>query len=375
MVQNEYNDLTPGAQSGENPQGQGSDAPPAPLNHETGSTCAEANGGGEQSAGAGQSTGQPMIQPMGQPGGYGEPQVGMEGCSCGGQPSEGYGAPQAGQPMGGPMGQPMGQPTGQPTGQPMAGPMGQPAGQPMTGPMGQPMGQPAGQPMGQPMGQPTGQPMAGPGGYGEPQLGMESCSCGDQPSEGYGGPQMGQPGYTYGGPPMSQPSPTGLFMGQPTGQPGPTGHPGAMGYPGAGGPPMGGFQPGGPVPHVCNHGGAQYGPPPGPAYGPVPGYGFQPSFAPGGGPVGQAQQVEAQMGQMMDLFTEMMDGGKPDMSKVAGLLGTFDGAFWKGALVGAGLALLVSSPTVTGAISGLFSGLTGGDGSSKTDAPTAGEEA
>ena len=68
---------------------------------------------------------------------------------------------------------------------------------------------------------------------------------------------------------------------------------------------------------------------------------------------------EAQLGQMIGMFNDLMSSGKPEMSKVAGLLGNVDSRFWKGALVGAALTLLISSPAISGSVAGLFSGLLG----------------
>ncbi len=271
------------------------------------------------------------------------------------------------------------------TGQPMSG-----YGEPL---MGQESCNCGGAQMGAPMGQPMGQPMAG---YGEPQMGQESCNCGDAqmgaPSEGYGGPRMGQPGNTYGGPMMGQRAPMGGFPGY---MPGNAGGPqmGQPPYPGPmGGPAVG---PEG-QPHHCSHHmpypGPFAGPFPGPMPGPFPGaapgampgmppgfmpgaaYGAHPGFGPANSPMAQAAQSEAQLGKMMNMFSDIVNG-KTDMSQVAGFLGGMDGSFWKGAVLGAALALMVSSPMVSDTITGLFSGLTGGGAKSETSAPDAGEEA
>lgn len=227
----------------------------------------------------------------------------------------------------------------------------------------------------------------GPAGYEQygPQAGGD-CGCGDAggaqgyPQMGYpygpqGGPQMGQPAGYYGGPQMGYPG--GPAMGPPPGAQGgppPMGHPGGqggpqMGYPGAQGgcggedQPTGHSAPGGTAqPHVCNHGNMSYGPAPGMGMpGPMPGfhpgmpYGGHPGFAGAHSPMGQ----EAQFNQMMGMFGDIMNG-KADMSKVTSWLGGVDSGFWKGALVGAALALLISSPMVSDTVKGMFSGLMGG---------------
>jgi hypothetical protein len=72
---------------------------------------------------------------------------------------------------------------------------------------------------------------------------------------------------------------------------------------------------------------------------------------------GQYQQ--AQFGQMMGMVNDIVNG-KADMSQVAGLLGSFDSRFWKGALVGAAIAFLLTNSTISDSVVGMFSGLWGG---------------
>ncbi|MGD9123600.1 MAG: hypothetical protein PVG60_00830 [Desulfarculaceae bacterium] len=62
---------------------------------------------------------------------------------------------------------------------------------------------------------------------------------------------------------------------------------------------------------------------------------------------------------MMGMVGDIMNG-KADMSKVSSWLGGMDSGFWKGALLGAALAFLISSPMVSDTVKGMFSGLMGG---------------
>ncbi|KIX15328.1 hypothetical protein X474_04130 [Dethiosulfatarculus sandiegensis] len=65
-----------------------------------------------------------------------------------------------------------------------------------------------------------------------------------------------------------------------------------------------------------------------------------------------------QFGQVFGMVTDLMNG-KADMSSMAQFLDTSDPRFWKGALVGAALALLLTSSSVKNSISGLMGGLFG----------------
>ncbi len=175
-----------------------------------------------------------------------------------------------------------------------------------------------------------------------PESHEDGCSCGSQPGTSPKGMRPAEPG--------PQPHCEHHFM-----------HPGPMPgpYPG----PMPGPYPG-----------PMWGPMPGAAFGPMPGmaYGVQPGFGPANSPMGQAFfQKDAQLGQMMGLFNDIVSG-KPDMSQVAGFLGSMDSGFWKGAAVGAGLALLLSNSSIKEAVSGMFSGLTGRPGNDDQTAPSEG---
>ncbi|KMY66256.1 hypothetical protein AAU61_17400 [Desulfocarbo indianensis] len=261
-------------------------------------------------------------------------------------------------------------------------------------------------------------PVAGGNGGG----GMEkaSCGCGEaQPAQamgGYGQPAMGQPAASFGGH-QAPNAPQGGGWGAPQfpqpAQPGGWGGP-QMGQPATNQPP----HPGGPagqVPgmgHVCNHDGAKAanmfgqfpGQGPGPMPGPFPGQGAGPMPGPfpgqgagpmpghfpgqgpsmnfgghpgfGGMPFPNAQapfQQAGQFGDLMGMFEDVING-KAEMSKMAGWLGSLDARFWKGAVMGAALALLISSPLVSETISGLFSGLTGKGDKEHANAPETGEE-
>lgn len=77
---------------------------------------------------------------------------------------------------------------------------------------------------------------------------------------------------------------------------------------------------------------------------------------------------------MMGMFDDLIKG-KTEMSQMTKFLGGMDGGFWKGAVVGAALALLISSPMVTDTIAGMFSGLMGGGQETGSPAPEKGKEA
>lgn len=199
--------------------------------------------------------------------------------------------------------------------------------------------------------------------------GGEACSPGnadaceaaraEQAAQYYQGPAMAQPGPVYGQAPdmgQSGPPPAGHSSGCSCGD-----------QPAGAAPSMGQGSPGGQP--QCEHHYAQPGPMPGPipgffpgaAYGPMPGmaYGAHPGFGPSHSPMGQPFYPQGpQFGQMMGLFNDIVSGNA-NMSQMTGLLGTMDNSFWKGAAVGVGLALLLSNSSVTSAVSGMFSGLTG----------------
>jgi len=226
-------------------------------------------------------------------------------------------------------------------------------------------------------GQPAmGQPAAffgGPQGSHTPQGGGWGAPQSPQPAQagGWGGPQMGQPSGAYGQPAMNQPPHPGGPAGQAPGMGHVCNHDGAKAanmfgqFPGQGPGPMPGPFPGqGP------------GPMPGhfPGQGPSMNFGGHPGF--GGMPFHNAQAPFPQAGQFGDLMGMFEDviNGKAEMSKMAGWLGSLDSRFWKGAVMGAALALLISSPIVSESLSGLFSGFTGKGDKEHANAPETGEE-
>ena len=313
-----------------------------------------------------------------QEGGY---QYGQEGCQ---EQAQGYAAamdapPQA-QPAGGPdmMGGPP--PQAQPMGSPdaMGGPP--PQAQPMGGPphpqegchtamLGAAYGAMPGM-MGGP--QPPQPGMMGgpqppyPGMMGGPQPPQPGMMGGPQPPYPgmMGGPQPPQPGM-MGGP---QPPYPGMMGGPQPPQPGMMGgpqppYPGMMGGPQ---PPYPGMM-GGPQPPQPGMMGGPQPPQPGMMGGPQPSHHGSDcrchehpmSGMPHAGMMG-APGVDAnnQFGQVFGMVTDLMNG-KADMSSMAQFLDTSDPRFWKGALVGAALALLLTSSSVKNSISGLMGGLFG----------------
>lgn len=83
--------------------------------------------------------------------------------------------------------------------------------------------------------------------------------------------------------------------------------------------------------------------------------------------------------RIADVVNDIANGEQPDMSKLAALYSGFDTQFWKGALIGAVLAVLLTSNTVKTAAAGtmgaIFGALNKNDGpsdagsASETDAP------
>lgn len=232
---------------------------------------------------------------------------------------------------------------------------------------------------GQPQGDGTDQQQQGasqtgyPGGYGPIADHAGDCSCGSQAGQpgpvGVPAPGAGYPGF----------APMAGYPGANNPAPAPDSHDGGYSCGSQPGGPTKGMSPAGqgPQPHCEHHfahPGPMPGPFPGPMYGPMPGaaYGVHPGFGPANSPMGQAfYQKDAQVGQMMGLFNDIVSG-KSDMSQVAGFLGSMDSGFWKGAAVGAGLALLLSSSSVKEAISGMFSGLTSRGSNDDQTAPAEG---
>mgnify|MGYP000109069149 CR=1 FL=1 len=64
-------------------------------------------------------------------------------------------------------------------------------------------------------------------------------------------------------------------------------------------------------------------------------------------------------GRIADVVKDIANGEQPDMSKLAALYSGFDTQFWKGALIGAVLTVLLTSETVKTAVAGTFGGIFG----------------
>lgn len=126
--------------------------------------------------------------------------------------------------------------------------------------------------------------------------------------------------------------------------------------------------------HHCRHGAAHGRYPENQApgqNGPFDPFGFHAMFG-GAAPFGAGAQqtaapdpreTERRIGQAMEIYTDFMQG-KSDPSKIMDFLTSTGAHFWKGAAVGALLALLLTNSTVKSAIGEAFSGLFGKGGDS-----------
>ena len=88
------------------------------------------------------------------------------------------------------------------------------------------------------------------------------------------------------------------------------------------------------------------------------------------GSAAQHSQAE-QYGRIADVVQDISNGEQPDVSKIVQLFSSFDSAFWKGALMGALIALLVTNETVKEAIAGTLGNIMGAfkqDDAAATDA-------
>jgi hypothetical protein len=65
-----------------------------------------------------------------------------------------------------------------------------------------------------------------------------------------------------------------------------------------------------------------------------------------------------QYGQVMGLVNDLANGNA-DPSRVMAVLGNLDAQFWKGALVGVGVTLLLTNTAVRNALAGTLSGIFG----------------
>jgi hypothetical protein len=190
-------------------------------------------------------------------------------------------------------------------------------------------------PSGYPAGPPQAPPFAGP--HPAFAAAMTAQAHGQMP----GGPP---PYSTFGfqGQPLGTMGPQGMHPGMtgPQGMPG-VGHPFAHPGPQVAGPaatPMGYHQPQafGPVtgqdPHGCQHD-AAHGP-------------------------GHPKHDAHQYGQFVGLVNELANGNA-DPSKVMAFLGSLDNQFWKGALVGVSITLLLTNDAIKNAIVGTLSNILG----------------
>ncbi|PID39999.1 MAG: hypothetical protein CR984_05460 [Proteobacteria bacterium] len=76
-------------------------------------------------------------------------------------------------------------------------------------------------------------------------------------------------------------------------------------------------------------------------------------------------------GRLAEVVQDIANGEQPDVSKLAALYSSFDGQFWKGALIGAVLTVLLTNETVKNAAAGTLSGIM--DAFKKDDGPVDGE--
>lgn len=152
---------------------------------------------------------------------------------------------------------------------------------------------------------------------------------GQQPQGQYmGEPQMQQP---YMGEPQMQ----GQFMGNPY----MGGYYNPYMYPPPGYPPMQGYMPYPPYPPYM---------PPYP-----PQYGFQPAPPPQQGEHCGHHQQEDPMGGIMGMFGQMIEGN-PQLAEVGRMVNATGSDFIKGLVMGAGLAMLLSSESVRSSLSDIL---------------------
>ena len=214
--------------------------------------------------------------------------------------------------------------------------------------------------MGQPTYQPPPQGMAPPGM--DPAYGPEMA----------GGGPAGQPGYQVP-PQQTAYAGMGTAPGGPAVPPGYQPPPQGMAYAGmnpAYGPTM--VPPG-------------YQPPPGmgpmgtgPAYEGAPGY----TVPYPGDPQAHATAEQTspgfnaeQYGRIADVVKDIANGEQPDVDKIAALYSGFDAQFWKGALIGAVVTVLLTNETVKTAVAGTLGGIFGAFGKNDSSAADAGTKA
>jgi hypothetical protein len=260
---------------------------------------------------------------------------------------------------------------------------------------------------------------------------VQGGTAGHAPAGGYGGPT--QPPHGQPAPGVMDPGTMNAAPGDAVAGNGGTGHPGYQPPP-QGGMPHPGMAPGN-GPEMAPGGQAGYqvppqqmayagmgtvpgGPgfPPGyqplpqgmaytgmnPAYGPTmvpPGYPPPPGMGPmGTGPVYEgapgytvpypgdphAQGAAGQTapgfnaehyGRIADVVKDIANGEQPDVDKIAALYSGFDAQFWKGALIGAVVTVLLTNETVKTAVAGTLGGIFGAFGKSDASPADAGAKA
>lgn len=88
------------------------------------------------------------------------------------------------------------------------------------------------------------------------------------------------------------------------------------------------------------------------------------------GPDAQGGNAE-HYNRIVDVVKDIANGEQPDVNKLAALYGGFDAQFWKGALIGAVLAVLLTSKTVKTTAAGIMGAIFGA--SQKGEAPSGAE--
>ncbi len=178
------------------------------------------------------------------------------------------------------------------------------------------------------------------------------------------GPNMGQPHFSHEMP-GAAPYQGAPMAAQPgfAGQPGYTGQPGFAGQPGYAGQP-------GPVPGPAT--GQMYGQTPGQVFAQMPGQGFAPGYGqqphpgsqPGYQPSGMdskgmdSKGMENHYGELYGLINEAANGNA-DVNSFVRFFQSTSSDFWKGALVGTALTLLLTNDAVKSGIAKGFAGIWG----------------
>jgi hypothetical protein len=80
-------------------------------------------------------------------------------------------------------------------------------------------------------------------------------------------------------------------------------------------------------------------------------------------------------GRIAEVVKDLANGEQPDVNKLAALYSGFDAQFWKGALIGAVLTVLLTSETVRGAVAGTLGGIMGAFKKSEPPAADVGSDA